>query len=115
MVQVKDALAVAAGTIMLVVFVWSWLGRGAGARWWAKPDMTPAIVMGILPGVGLLLFAVGCSRAFGSPVSELAAPFVLLGLVAGVVGFWFPRLWAPRWFKAMHRQWRKGPRRGRAA
>ncbi|MGH3448574.1 MAG: hypothetical protein ACRDQA_19790 [Nocardioidaceae bacterium] len=101
-----------AGAAMLVLFVWSWIGRSRAARWWAKKDLSPNIAMGILPGVGLLLASVGTYYVFGENVIAITTWTGLLGLPIGLVGFCFPQLWAPKWFKQRRREWKMRARRG---
>lgn len=106
LVKVTSVLLLVASVLMLVGFVWSWIARGPGARWWARDErdaaagwVSPAgLAMGALPGMGLFLLGFGLLQMFGDAAIGPASIAMFLGLVWTPIGYFFPRLIAPRWW-----------------
>lgn len=96
-------LALPAG--LLALSAWSWAGRSRRARWWVGRLFMDQIVLGVAPGLGLMVGSVVLGGLFG--MSELVALLVtapvLLGLVLELAGIFalLPRWWGPRWYRQM--------------
>lgn len=95
-----------AGAGMLAVAVWSWAGRSARARRWARRPWGPRMRLGLLPGGGLLLLFGSLGTLFdlsqGPTVLKLGLSFLFFfGLLLVAIGglSWVPRWWGPRWYR----------------
>lgn len=84
--------------------VWGWLGRSAWARSWAHGlPWEKNNVLGLTPGVGLLLLAVGPVRVGleSSAYMRLGGVMALCAFVLAGLGFFTPRWWGPRWYRTL--------------
>jgi hypothetical protein len=92
-------LWLALGGAACAVAVWSWLGRTPRARWWFGRSGFYPLVLGALPGFGLLLVVGGLYRLLGSGAEAFLVPFFLIGAVITFIGIAHPRWWGPGWFR----------------
>jgi hypothetical protein len=87
------------GLLACAVAAWSWLGRTPAARWWFGRSGYYPLVLGALPGFGLLLVVGGLYRLLSSGANVFLMPFFLAGVVVTFVGILHPRWWGPGWFR----------------
>ena len=78
---------------------WSWLGRTPRARWWFGRSGLYPLVLGALPGFGLLLVVGGLYRLLGSWADALLVPLFVVGALVTFIGVLHPRWWGPGWFR----------------
>ena len=81
------------------VAAWSWLGRTPRARWWFKRSGYYPLVLGALPGFGILLLVGGLYRLLGSDSEGYLAPLFVVGAAVLLIGVVHPRWWGPGWFR----------------
>lgn len=87
------------GVVACAVAAWCWLGRTPRARWWFRRTGYYPLVLGALPGFGVLLLVGGLYRLLGSGVEGYLTPFFLVGAVILFIGVIHPRWWGPGWFR----------------
>ncbi len=95
-----------AGWVWLVVGLaavslaaWSWLGRTPAARWWYGRSGFYPLVLGVLPGFGLLLVVAGLYRLLGGDADALLVPLFVVGAATTFIGVAHPRWWGPGWYR----------------
>lgn len=88
-----------AGVAALALTGWSWAGRSPGARWWFHRQGYHSLVLGALPGMGLLLVVGAVVGLAGGRAVGLLVPLFLVGVVIVFVGIARPPWWGPRWFR----------------
>ncbi|HEX6467579.1 MAG TPA: hypothetical protein VF069_00680 [Streptosporangiaceae bacterium] len=104
--SVTNVVIVLMGAMLLVVFGWSWAGRSDGARWWVGWPEGRGLMLGAVPGLGLLIFTIGLAIVFdlsGPVISPLLAVPLLVGVVLLLAGGLdlLPKWWGPAWFKKL--------------
>lgn len=57
------------------------------------------MVLGALPGLGLLLVVGGLNRILGDSSEPFLVPIFLAGAAILFIGVVHPRWWGPRWFR----------------
>ncbi len=87
------------GLACCTLAAWSWLGRTPRARWWFGRSGYYSLVLGALPGFGLLLVVGGLYRLLGSGAKPFLVPFFLIGAGVTFIGIVHPRWWGPGWFR----------------
>jgi hypothetical protein len=91
-----------AGAVMLAYVGWCWAGRTAAARAWARVPARDLLVLGLFPGLGLVLLASGIAAALPESLVGWAAPLILAGFLLFALGMVYlvarPRWWGPRWY-----------------
>src|SRR5436309_9698660 len=94
---------VAAGVLLLAYTAWSWAGRTPRARAWARKASWPSMILGLFPGLGLVLLGSGLAALLPEPVVGYAAPVLLAGFALFAMGLVYmtfrPRWWGPRWYR----------------
>jgi hypothetical protein len=93
------------GAVMLALAWWSRAGGSERARWWTRPSAgdvygftSENVALGVLPGLGLILFAgSGYYSWLGPWGSLLLVALVAVGIVIGVLGVFVPVVLRPRW------------------
>jgi hypothetical protein len=99
-----NVLIVLLGAALLALSAWCWAGRSSGARWWSGRPFGARLMLGLVPGLGLLVCTVGLGVLFGlsGPLASvlLAVPF-LIGLLLELAGMFalIPRWWGPGWYR----------------
>lgn len=83
---------------------WCWAGRSRRARAWAGQPTQHPLVLGVFPGMGLMLFSLWLVAAFGDGASPVSAPFFLASVLVFLFAFYTPRWWGPRWFHQMSKR-----------
>jgi hypothetical protein len=91
------------GAALLALSVWAWRGRSPRSRWWVRSPFGDQVMLGVVPGIGLIVFCVGVLTATGPWMTLLIALPVLFGaaLEFSVIFARLPRWWGPRWFREM--------------
>lgn len=92
---------VALGGALLGFASWSSLGRSPAARWWVRSWEGDALVLGIVPGMGLVLFGLGLVAVFDGALQTVGSLLWLCGFPLFLIGFITPRWWGPRWYRRM--------------
>lgn len=100
-----------AGIVALALAAWSWAGRSPRARWWYRSEGYYPLVLGALPGMGLLLVVGFAYRLTGRSELGVLAPFFFVGLAVIVLGIVHPSWWGPGWFRASPESGRRTSRR----
>ena len=97
------ALVTLAGAALLALAAWGWAGRTHRARWWVGRPFGPQLVLGVTPGLGLILLGAGILALAGTFAALLVALPVLLGAVLELAGMFdlLPRWWGPRWYREL--------------
>lgn len=106
------------GVALLVLTAWSWRGQTARSRWWVPTLGGRHLVLGVLPGLGVLVSGGGLmamtrgmgEALFGATVLVVGLP-MLVGVVlefAGMFGL-LPKWWGPRWYRDKVRKQRRKP------
>jgi hypothetical protein len=111
-------LVVLIGVCLLAVSVWGWAGRSRMARWWVGRPFGPQLVLGLLPGLGLLVLGGGLLALAGTAVALAVALPMLLGAVLELAGMssLLPGWWGPKWYRQLPRDRREfDPERSAAA
>ncbi|MGH8793271.1 MAG: hypothetical protein ACRDXX_11575 [Stackebrandtia sp.] len=100
------------GVALVAAFVWAWRGRSRRSRWWVGSAFGPQLMLGVVPGLGLLIFCAGMltlAEGAGSPLFDATAFAVAVALpmlfavaleFAGIFAL-MPKWWAPRWYRQM--------------
>jgi len=90
------------GGALLAFSAWGWLGRTAASRWWVRTWEGDSLVLGVLPGMGLLLFGLGIVAVFDNALLQTMGSFLwLAGFPVFLLGFLTPRWWGPAWYRRM--------------
>src|SRR3978361_48037 len=87
------------GVAACAVAAWCWLGRTPRARWWFKRSGYYPLVLGALPGFGILLIVGGLYRLLGSGSEAYLAVFFVIGAAVLFIGGVPPGGWGPGWFR----------------
>lgn len=90
---------------------WSWLGRSRPARWWVRSWEGDSLVLGVLPGMGLVLFGLGLVAVFDGPLQIVGSLLWLCGFPLFLIGFITPRWWGPAWYRHMSSSQRRAAQR----
>jgi len=100
-----DVLVVLVGTALLALFAWCWAGRSRGARWWATRRFGPQLVLGVVPGLGLIVVSGGVLTLAGTAAALPLTPLFLVGAVLELAGIFdlLPRRWGPAWYRGRAR------------
>lgn len=76
---------------VLALTGWSWAGRSPSARWWFHRQGYHSLVLGALPGMGLLLVVGAIVGLTGGRATGLLTPMFLIGVAIVFVGIAHPR------------------------
>lgn len=100
-----DVLVVLIGAGLLALFAWCWLGRARSARWWATRRFGPQLVLGVIPGLGLIVVAAGVLTLAGTGAALPLTPLFLAGAVLELAGIFdlLPHWWGPAWYRSRPR------------
>jgi len=100
------------GGVLLVLSIWGWLGRTRASRWWVRTWEGDSLVLGVLPGMGLVLFGLGIFAVVDNALLETIGSFVwLAGFPVFLLGFLTPRWWGPAWYRRMSTRERRAAQR----
>lgn len=113
MTDAGDWVGLGAGIVALVLAAWSWAGRSPRARWWFRREGYHSMVLGGLPGFGLLLVVGFAYKLTGESALAVIAPLFLAGIAVVLLGILQPSWWGPSWFRAAP-EGRRRTRRGAA-
>jgi hypothetical protein len=92
--------ALVIGLVMLAVFALIWAGPLRGAL---DSPLWPFGWLTVIPGMGVMLTAVGLELVGVLPDDTPVVTLALVVLIAAwVLFFWQPDWWGPRWYR--HRQ-----------
>jgi hypothetical protein len=98
------------GVAAAVFTTWCWLGHTPAARWWSKRSGYHALVLGALPGFGILLVVAGLYRLLGSDSEPYLMALFVVGAAVLFIGVVHPSWWGPGWFRrgrsSSSRAWR---------
>lgn len=106
--MLPQLVIVIAGAALIAAACWAWAGRSAAARWWVDTGSTRRLMLGVVPGLGVLVLCGGMlaltEKHFRSVFDTLAL-VVALPMLAAVVlevvsmlGL-LPRWWGPKWYR----------------
>ncbi|WP_163508629.1 hypothetical protein [Fodinicola acaciae] len=94
-----------AGVALLAYTGWCWAGRSTRARRWSRRTSWDSMILGLFPGLGLVLFASGVAAMLPEPAVGFAAPLILVAFAVFGMGMIYlvfkPRWWGPRWYRRM--------------
>jgi hypothetical protein len=99
------------GGALLTFAAWGWLGRSHASRWWVRSWEGDSLILGVLPGMGLVLFGLGLVAVFNGPLQTIGSLLWLAGFPVFVLGFLTPRWWGPGWYRRMSPQQRQRAQR----
>jgi hypothetical protein len=99
----SHVVVVIIGAALLGLAIWAWLGRTRRSRWWVRSPYGDQVMLGVVPGIGLIVFCVGLLTLTGPWITLLIALPVLFGaaLEFSVIFARLPRWWGPKWFREM--------------
>ncbi|MGI8612594.1 MAG: hypothetical protein ACR2KL_01390 [Nocardioidaceae bacterium] len=100
-------LVLLGGGALVAISGWSWAGRTPAARWWVRRWEAAPLALGIVPGIGLLLFGLGLYAVGPAPLQVIGGLLWLASFPVLLVGFLTPRWWGPGWYRAMTPQQRR--------
>jgi hypothetical protein len=91
------------GAALIALAVWAWRGPSRRSRWWVRSPFGDQVMLGVVPGIGLIVFCVGLLTVTGPWLTPLIVLPVLFGaaLECSVIFARLPRWWGPRWFREM--------------
>ncbi|HMJ95543.1 MAG TPA: hypothetical protein VK486_06805 [Thermoleophilaceae bacterium] len=95
------AVAIVAGTALLVVSWLCWTGRW---RAWSRIAVLPSMPITLAPAVGLCLLLVGIGDLAEGARGAFYAPALLAATAGIVLVLWDPDWWGPRWFRERDRE-----------
>jgi hypothetical protein len=94
-----------AGVALLAYTGWCWAGRSPRARRWSRRTSWDSMILGLFPGLGLVLLASGVAAMLPESVIGWAAPLILVAFAVFGMGMIYlvfkPRWWGPRWYRRM--------------
>lgn len=95
------------GGALVGLALWSWLGRSRAARWWVRTWEGDSLVLGILPGTGLVLFGLGLVAVFDGALQTVGSLLWLCGFPVFLIGFITPSWWGPAWYRQLSKPERR--------
>ena len=99
------------GGALLAFAAWGWLGRSHASRWWVRSWEGDSLVLGVVPGMGLVLFGLGLVAVSDGPLKTVGSLLWLAGFPVFLLGFVTPRWWGPGWYRRMSPQQRQRAQR----
>jgi hypothetical protein len=96
-----NVLVAVVGPGLLTLSAWCWAGRSRGARWWAGRPFGPQLMLGVVPGLGLIALSVGVVTLAGTSVALVVVLPFLFGALLELAGMLdvLPRWWGPGWYR----------------
>ncbi|HEU0286394.1 MAG TPA: hypothetical protein VFR22_05060 [Nocardioidaceae bacterium] len=100
---VPHVLVVAIGMVLLALSIWAWRGRSRRSRWWVGSPYGGQVMLGLVPGLGLIILSMGLLTLIGPWFTAVAGLPILFGaaLVLAVIFARLPRWWGPGWYREM--------------
>jgi hypothetical protein len=94
---------VAIGAALLGLAIWAWRGRTRRSRWWVRSPGGAQVMLGLVPGLGLIILGVGLLTLIGPWFVAVIGLPLLFGAVLefAVIFAQLPRWWGPRWYRQM--------------
>jgi hypothetical protein len=94
---------VAIGAGLLLLSVWAWRGRSRRSRWWVRSPFGGQVMLGLVPGLGLIILGAGLLTLVGPWFTAVVALPVLFGaaLEFAVIFARLPHWWGPRWYRRL--------------
>ena len=95
--------AVVVGAALLLLSIWAWRGRSRRSRWWVRSPFGGQVMLGLVPGLGLIILGVGLLTLVGPWFTAVIALPVLFGaaLEFAVIFARLPHWWGPRWYRRL--------------